>query len=235
MMFVAGDDSAHKPAVMELVSLAMLWIELAMKRGHARDFAFAKPSTIFPNLKSQASVSLKDPNPVNAKAPKRVAIVIANRAVSTTTGWPVGFWWSELTHPYFEFTEKGYHVEVFSPNGGKCDADAMSDPCDMVVCPSSCDAVRSPDRSARRRDAYRNPLQAEGFRALFVAHAVAKGPAELKERQSPRNRWRHANGAVAVCRFEVCKAARRRAGEPRTVDWCSDERLKKDRLLHARW
>src|SRR5262249_35913237 len=57
-------------------------------------------------------------------------IVIANPAVSTTTGWPVGFWWSELTHPYFEFNEKGYHVEVFSPNGGKCEADAMSDPRD---------------------------------------------------------------------------------------------------------
>ena len=232
MMFVAGDDSAHKPAVMELVSLAMLWIELAMKRGHARDFAFAKPSAILPNLKGQASVGLKDPNPVNAKAPKRVAIVIRSPplpAGQSASGW------SELTHAYFEFTEKGYHVEVFSPNGGKCEADAMSDPRDMVLCPSSCDAVGSPDRSARRRDAYRNPLQAEGFRALFVAHAVAKGPAELKERQSPRNRWRHANGAVAVCRFEVCKAARRRAGEPRTVDWGSGERLKEDRLLHARW
>jgi putative intracellular protease/amidase len=75
-------------------------------------------------------VSLKNPNPVNAEAPKRVAIVIANPAVSSTTGWPVGFWWSELTHPYFEFTEKGYHIEVFSPNGGKCEADAMSDPRD---------------------------------------------------------------------------------------------------------
>jgi putative intracellular protease/amidase len=42
----------------------------------------------------------------------------------------VGFWWSELTHPYFELTEKGYEVEVFSPNGGKCEADAMSDPRD---------------------------------------------------------------------------------------------------------
>lgn len=44
-------------------------------------------------------MSLKDPNPVNAARPKRVAVVIANPAVSTTTGWPVGFWWSELTHP----------------------------------------------------------------------------------------------------------------------------------------
>lgn len=76
-------------------------------------------------------MSLKDPNVVNAKARKRVAIVIANPTVSTTTGWPVGFWWSELTHPYFVFTEKGYEVEVFSPAGGRCEADAMSDPNDV--------------------------------------------------------------------------------------------------------
>ena len=75
-------------------------------------------------------MSLKDANPVNKKAPKRVAIVIANPAVSTTTGWPVGFWWSELSHPYLAFVEKGYEVEIFSPNGGKCEADAMSDPRD---------------------------------------------------------------------------------------------------------
>jgi putative intracellular protease/amidase len=75
-------------------------------------------------------VSLRDPNRVNAVRPKRVAIVIANPAVSTTTGWPVGFWWSELSHPYFVLTEHGYEVEVFSPAGGKCAADAMSDPRD---------------------------------------------------------------------------------------------------------
>lgn len=75
-------------------------------------------------------MSLRDPNVANPKRRKRVAIVIANPAVSSTTGWPVGFWWSELTHPYYEMTEKGYEVEVFSPNGGKCQADAMSDPRD---------------------------------------------------------------------------------------------------------
>lgn len=73
-------------------------------------------------------MSLRDPNPVNKQRPKRMAIVIGNPAVSTTTGWPVGFWWSELTHPYYEFTERGYEVEVFSPRGGKCEADALSDP-----------------------------------------------------------------------------------------------------------
>jgi putative intracellular protease/amidase len=75
-------------------------------------------------------MSLRDPNVVNPKNKKRVAIVIANPAVSATTGWPVGFWWSELTHPYYVFTEKGYEVEIFSPNGGKCEADGMSDPRD---------------------------------------------------------------------------------------------------------
>jgi putative intracellular protease/amidase len=75
-------------------------------------------------------MSLRDSNVVNPKSRKRVAIVISNPAVSTTTGWPVGFWWSELSHPYFIFTEKGYEVEVFSPDGGKCEADGMSDPRD---------------------------------------------------------------------------------------------------------
>ena len=76
-------------------------------------------------------MSLKNPNVVDPKRRKRVAIVISNPAVSTTTGWPVGFWWSELTHPFYFLTEAGYHVEIFSPNGGKCEADAMSDPCDV--------------------------------------------------------------------------------------------------------
>jgi putative intracellular protease/amidase len=75
-------------------------------------------------------MSLKDPNVLNATAKKRVAIVIANAATSTTTGWPVGFWWSELSHPYHVFAETGYEVEVFSPEGGPCTADGMSDPND---------------------------------------------------------------------------------------------------------
>lgn len=75
-------------------------------------------------------MSLQDPNVVDARSRKRVAIVIANPAVSTTTGWPVGFWWSELTHPYLAFHDAGYEVSVFSPAGGACQADGMSDPND---------------------------------------------------------------------------------------------------------
>ena len=75
-------------------------------------------------------MSRRDANVVRSNAPKRIAMVIANPAVSTTTQWPVGFWWSELTHPYLAFEEAGYEVEVFSPEGGRCLADAMSDPND---------------------------------------------------------------------------------------------------------
>jgi putative intracellular protease/amidase len=75
-------------------------------------------------------MSLRDPNVVNPTRRKRVAIVIANPAISTTTGWPVGFWWAELTHAYYVLNEAGYEVEVFSPTGGRCEADAMSSPHD---------------------------------------------------------------------------------------------------------
>lgn len=62
--------------------------------------------------------------------PKRVLMVVANPAVSTTTGWPVGFWASELVHPWYEFREVGYEVTLASPEGGRVEVDAMSDPRD---------------------------------------------------------------------------------------------------------
>jgi putative intracellular protease/amidase len=75
-------------------------------------------------------MSLKNPNVVNPGKRKRVAIVLSNPGISTTTRWPVGFWWSELSHPYYILTEAGYEIEIFSPDGGKCEGDAMSDPRD---------------------------------------------------------------------------------------------------------
>ncbi|BDI33713.1 dimethylallyltransferase [Capsulimonas corticalis] len=67
---------------------------------------------------------------LNPSHPKRVLILASNPAVSPQTGWPVGFWWSELTHPYWEFTESGYIVEIASPDGGELKADSWSDPRD---------------------------------------------------------------------------------------------------------
>ena len=67
---------------------------------------------------------------VTRSTPKKVLMVVANPSVSATTGWPVGFWASELTHPWYEFTEVGYEVTLASPDGGKVELDAMSDPRD---------------------------------------------------------------------------------------------------------
>lgn len=50
---------------------------------------------------------------------KTILMVVANPSVSTTTGWPVGFWASELIHPYDAFVRQGYEVAVASPEGGK--------------------------------------------------------------------------------------------------------------------
>lgn len=62
--------------------------------------------------------------------PKRIAIVASNATISKQTGLPIGFWWSELAHPYWEFMEHGYEVDIYSPDGGKLEADSWSDPRD---------------------------------------------------------------------------------------------------------
>jgi putative intracellular protease/amidase len=66
----------------------------------------------------------------NPQRRPHVLMVVANPSVSTTTGWPVGFWAAELFHPYYEFSQKGYGVTIASPEGGKVEVDALSDPRD---------------------------------------------------------------------------------------------------------
>lgn len=70
-------------------------------------------------------------NRTNPDRRKKVLMVAANPSVSPTTGWPVGFWWAELTHPYWAFVEAGYEVEIRSPDGGALQADGFSDPEDQ--------------------------------------------------------------------------------------------------------
>lgn len=57
-------------------------------------------------------------------------LVVANPAISTTLGWPVGCWASELIHPYEAFVRAGHRVTVASPQGGRVELDAFSDPRD---------------------------------------------------------------------------------------------------------
>lgn len=67
---------------------------------------------------------------LNPGKPKRVAIVASNPSVSKQTGWAIGFWWAELTHPFKEFRDHGYEVDIYSPDGGKLEPDDWSDPSD---------------------------------------------------------------------------------------------------------
>ncbi len=57
-------------------------------------------------------------------------MIVANPAISPVTGWPVGFWAAELTHPWLEFAHAGYELTLASPQGGKVAVDSYSDPRD---------------------------------------------------------------------------------------------------------
>jgi putative intracellular protease/amidase len=61
---------------------------------------------------------------------KHVLLIVANPSISTTLGGAVGFWASELIHPYDEFTKAGCQITISSPNGGKVEFDSFSDPRD---------------------------------------------------------------------------------------------------------
>lgn len=65
---------------------------------------------------------------LHPERPKQILIVASNPSVSEQTGWPIGFWWAELTHPYWEFAERGYEVTIASPDGGALVPDGFSDP-----------------------------------------------------------------------------------------------------------
>jgi putative intracellular protease/amidase len=65
---------------------------------------------------------------IDRHSQKRILMIAANAATSPTTGWPIGFWWAELTHPYWAFAEAGYAIDIVSPKGGDLVADSFSDP-----------------------------------------------------------------------------------------------------------
>lgn len=58
-------------------------------------------------------------------------MIVANPSISTTLGWPVGFWAAELIHPYDVFIKAGFSVTIASPKGGKVEFDSLSDSRDV--------------------------------------------------------------------------------------------------------
>ncbi len=61
---------------------------------------------------------------------KHILMIVSNPSTSTTVGGPVGFWASELIHPYDAFQQQGYDITIASSNGGPVEVDALSDPDD---------------------------------------------------------------------------------------------------------
>ncbi|MEO1050402.1 MAG: type 1 glutamine amidotransferase domain-containing protein [Bacteroidota bacterium] len=60
----------------------------------------------------------------------KILMVASSPGVSDQTGWPIGFWGAELTHPLHVFQEAGYEVELASTEGGKIEMDGYSNPTD---------------------------------------------------------------------------------------------------------
>ena len=60
----------------------------------------------------------------------KILMVASSPSTSKQTGWPIGFWAAELTHPMRVFQEAGYEVELVSTEGGKLMMDGYSNPTD---------------------------------------------------------------------------------------------------------
>ena len=65
-----------------------------------------------------------------APAKGKILMVASSPAISKQTGWPIGFWAAELTHPLRVFQEAGFDVELVSTEGGKLVMDSYSNPTD---------------------------------------------------------------------------------------------------------
>ncbi len=64
----------------------------------------------------------------NAGNNGKILMIASNPSVSKTTGWNIGVWYAELTHPYWVFNEAGYTVDIASLEGGELKFDSFSDP-----------------------------------------------------------------------------------------------------------
>ncbi len=60
----------------------------------------------------------------------KILMVASSPSVSKQTGWPIGFWAAELTHPMHVFEGAGYEIELVSTEGGKLMMDGYSNPTD---------------------------------------------------------------------------------------------------------
>lgn len=60
----------------------------------------------------------------SASAQEKILIVLTSHDELGNSGKKTGFWLPELTHPYYEFTQAGYQVDVASIEGGMAPVDS---------------------------------------------------------------------------------------------------------------
>ncbi len=122
---------------------------------------------------------------------KKVLMIASNPSTSAQTGWPIGCWAAELTHPYLEFTQAGYEVVIASPNGGKIEFDAYSDPRDASGYSASdiisMGFINTPDLMALTENTTKlSDVDPSNYDAIFLVGGQApmytfKGNEELME------------------------------------------------------
>jgi putative intracellular protease/amidase len=116
-----------------------------------------------------ATIDILDPD-----QPKRILMLVSNPTTSSVTGWPVGFWWAEVTHPWWAFREAGYQVTLASPAGGDLEADSWSDPRDASGYSAhdilTLGFVNSPEHAKLVKNTPSlEQVDPSGYDALFVA------------------------------------------------------------------
>jgi len=104
---------------------------------------------------------------------KKILMIAANPATSPVTGWPIGFWWAELSHAWLEFTNAEYDVTIASPRGGDLIGDGYSDPEDESGYSAHDIVSLGFKHAAATRDLIKNTpalvdLDVADFDALFV-------------------------------------------------------------------
>lgn len=86
------------------------------------------------NKKSKKMEQVKEVNSYvhfhGAPSKGKILMVASSPSTSQQTGWPIGFWAAELTHPLRVFQEAGYEVELVSTEGGDLMMDGYSNPTD---------------------------------------------------------------------------------------------------------
>ncbi len=108
----------------------------------------------------------------------KILMVLSSPAISKQTGWPIGFWAAELTHPLLVFNKAGYDVELASTEGGKVVMDQYSDPTDESKYAAhdiiSLGYMHSEEFNARLENTKKiNDIRAEDYDAIFLVGGQA--------------------------------------------------------------